>query len=385
MDDSSPLNFRHLGFVRQTRAACLKFCYEASTMDGVLLSTLPPEIVEVICRLIVAGTSVVRFTCPEQLECVAELQHGDKFVHALALIACPDGQLLASGSGDTVKLWDLVSRQCVATLEGHANSVLCLAAVADRDGVPLLASGSNDKTVILWNAASHRKLATLRGHESAVHALCAFKSSTGHPYLSSGGRDYTVMLWDAQARGALATLIGHDGFIMSLCAFKDASGADFLASGATDRTIRIWDPSTQQSVSVLRGHGDDEAVAVVCLATFTSETGVPMLASASDDHILKIWDLTTCVALATLECSAKSLLICAAVDGRALLGCATGTIRGGGGRLVDMSTGRAVFGDAITIPTRALLAYADREAGSVLAAAGKNRRKGVIQLWIQTD
>ena len=40
----------------------------------------------------------------------------------------PDGRRVVSGSGDkTLKVWDIATGECVATLEGHSNTVRCAA------------------------------------------------------------------------------------------------------------------------------------------------------------------------------------------------------------------------------------------------------------------
>ena len=63
------------------------------------------------------------------------------------------GTLLAAGSFyGVIKLWDVVKKESVATLEGHAGSVESLS--FSQDGT-MLSSGSEDGTVLLWDIARY--------------------------------------------------------------------------------------------------------------------------------------------------------------------------------------------------------------------------------------
>ncbi len=59
----------------------------------------------------------------------------------------PDGRLLASGSWETIKLWDVANGSLKQTLSGHGEGAWSVAFSPDGR---LLASGSEDKTIKLW-------------------------------------------------------------------------------------------------------------------------------------------------------------------------------------------------------------------------------------------
>ncbi|KAG8647939.1 transducin beta-like protein 3 isoform X2 [Manihot esculenta] len=83
--------------------------------------------------------------------------------------------LLFSGSDDaTVRVWDLVAKKCVATLERHFSSVTSLA--VSEDGWTLLSAG-RDKVVNLWDLHGYICKMTIPTYE-VMEALCVIDSGT---------------------------------------------------------------------------------------------------------------------------------------------------------------------------------------------------------------
>ena len=89
----------------------------------------------------------------EQKE-IATLQHGS-VVYGLAL--SPDGKRLVSGCADnTIRIWDLATRDQVAELRGHNDFVKSVAFSPDGEQ---LVSASGDYTVRVWDTLSVQKRA----------------------------------------------------------------------------------------------------------------------------------------------------------------------------------------------------------------------------------
>jgi WD40 repeat protein len=339
------------------------------------LCTLPSALVEMMCRYAVVGTAVVRFTHPERLKCVAPLQRG---VLALEHFASDGMLFLARGhEHGSVKLWDLSTRECVATLEGHIARVNCLTSYSDANGAPLLASGSADHTIILWDVVAHTQVARLFGHTDNVAALAVYRHAAGLPCLASGSWDQSIKLWDLRTHTEIATL--KSGFVWSLCVFSDARGTDFLASGDQVGSIKAWDLATHENLFTLRGHKDD----VLSLVCFSNEDRVPMLVSASDDKTVKVWDLESRVAVKTLDGGSlpTSLGCVAGPDGHVMLVFSSG-YETKTGTVIDLSTGRPVFQMPSSANAYALDAFVDCRSGvPFLAVAGKEGKADVIQLY----
>ncbi len=236
----------------------------------------------------------------------------------------PDGQTLASASNDgTIRLWDIATRQHIATLIGHTDDVYTITFSPDGQ---TLASASNDDTVRLWDIATRQHIATLTGHTDGV--LSVAYSPDGET-LASAGFDGTIRLWDVNTRQHKTTLRStpYPGGISSVVFRPDgrtlASGhlngivrlwdysvpliehtdwvqsvayspnGQTLASGSNDNTVRLWDVAARQHIATLTGHTD-----WVTIVAF-SPVGT-ILASASTDKTVRLWDIQTEQTVATL-------------------------------------------------------------------------------------
>src|SRR5262249_35844454 len=132
------------------------------------------------------GGGVRLWDVPAQ-KLVDTFQH-DGYTHMA--VFSPDGKLLAVQIGDTVRVWDLATKQKVRELS--AGRLVQFS----PDGTRLAASAGN--TVRLWDVATWQNVAELQGDNAEVMGL-AF-APDGRMLATSDAVD-TLRLWDvAQKR-----------------------------------------------------------------------------------------------------------------------------------------------------------------------------------------
>ncbi|MBD2088089.1 serine/threonine-protein kinase [Coleofasciculus sp. FACHB-542] len=200
-----------------------------------------------------------------------------KNVYSVAI--SPDGQTLASGGDDnTIKLWNLGTRQQLQTLKGHSDWVYSIAFSPDGQKI---ASSSGDGTIKVWNLHSGQLLQTLKsGPEDRVFSIAI---SPDGQTLASGSKDKTIKLWNLGTGQLKNTLKGHSGFILSVAI---AQNGQTLVSGSDDKTIKVWNLSTGTLISTV---------------SEPSDNGVPAVAISPDGRILATSNISDKIYLWNLQ------------------------------------------------------------------------------------
>ena len=184
----------------------------------------------------------------------------------------PDGQTLASGSYDTINLWDANTGELIEIFEGHEFDVTSVAFSPDGQ---TLASGSQDETTRLWNVDTGELLKTLRAEREDVSSV-AF-SPDGQTLASgrSGNQGKTINLWDANTGELLKTL---EQWSVSSVAFSP--DGQILAS-ASYNAIRLWEANTGKLQKTLTDPN----------GTVAFSPDGQTLASGGEDNSVHLWEL----------------------------------------------------------------------------------------------
>ncbi len=182
----------------------------------------------------------------------------------------PDGQMIASSSGDkTVKLWK-PDGTMLTTLKGHSEAVYGVAFSPDGQ---MIASSSGDRTVKLWKRDG-TLLTTISGHSQAVYAV-AFSPDSNT--IASASEDKTVKLWKRDGT-LLTTLKGHSQAVYAVAFSPDGNT---IASASGDKTVKLW-KRDGTLLTTISGHSDQ-----VSAVAFSPDGNT--IGSASWDKTVKLW------------------------------------------------------------------------------------------------
>lgn len=211
------------------------------------------------------------------------LESPQTFIRAFSLSA--DGQKLATLGGRTVRLWDLTQGKELKLVAQEDSSQM--GAIAFSPDGNEIAWGVYNK-IKLQNLNDPRLSRTLQKHTNTVFSI-AF--SPDGQWVASGEMSNRIKIWHAAGGDAVHTLNGHSGRVHSVRFSPDGR---ILASASRDMTIKFWDPSSGQELRTLRGHWEP----ILCLSFSPDGT---LLASGSENGTIKLWNVADGTQITQIE------------------------------------------------------------------------------------
>lgn len=149
------------------------------------------------------------------------------------------------------KLARVFAKPLVGALDGHADSITCLA--RSTRAVGMLVSGAADGQLLVWDIPGRSAVASLRGHGRAVRGVACAPDGC---HAVSVGDDAVVCLWQLPGRAAHQAAAEQAACLepTTRCsgkhAFRDVdyqrSRLRFLTAGAT---VQLWDHERAEPVT----------------------------------------------------------------------------------------------------------------------------------------
>uniref|UniRef100_A0A5B6ZZH0 UDENN domain-containing protein n=1 Tax=Davidia involucrata TaxID=16924 RepID=A0A5B6ZZH0_DAVIN len=181
------------------------------------------------------------------------------------------GKVVSGSDDQSVIVWDKQTTQLLEELKGHDAQVSCVRMLSGER----VLTAAHDGTVKMWDVRTDTCVATVGRCSSAV--LCMeYDDSTG--ILAAAGRDSVANIWDIRAGRQMHKLLGHTKWIRSIRMVGDT-----LISGSDDWTARMWSVSQGTCDAVLACH----AGPVQCVEYSLSDKGI---ITGSTDGLLRFWE-----------------------------------------------------------------------------------------------
>ncbi|XP_060071892.1 U4/U6 small nuclear ribonucleoprotein Prp4-like [Ylistrum balloti] len=197
----------------------------------------------------------------------------------------PDGKILAVSSWSGLcKLWSIPDCGLIRQLRGHNGNVGAIvfhpqATISLDEKACCMASCGQDGSVKLWNLVSEEPMADIEGHAPYRVSRLAYHPSGR--FLGTCCFDNSWRLWDLEAQEEILHQEGHSKAVYDIAFQRDGA---LSVTGGMDGFGRVWDLRTGRCIMFMEGHLKS------VLGVDFSPDGYH-IATGSEDNTAKIWDL----------------------------------------------------------------------------------------------
>ncbi|KAF4533428.1 hypothetical protein B566_EDAN001153, partial [Ephemera danica] len=202
--------------------------------------------------------------------------------HINSMSFSSDNLALATGSSDSVRVWNMFSRTCIRTFNTVAVKALCFTP-GDRH---LLIGG--DKILVVLDITNLAIAEEIQAHESEIWSISVYPNQKG---CITGSMDHTVKFWDftlidSKTNTRVLSLVHSRTLklsegVLSTCFSPNAK---YLAISLTDNTVKILFFDSLKVFHTLYGH----SLPVLCMDISYDSA---LICTGSSDRNIKIWGM----------------------------------------------------------------------------------------------
>ncbi|GAB0099212.1 WD repeat-containing protein 3 [Sergentomyia squamirostris] len=195
-----------------------------------------------------------------------------------------DNLAIASGSGDSLKIWNRESLKCIRTI--YCGAILCTLFVpGDRHVLLGLRSGE----LVIVNIVVGVIVESIPAHEKELWSICAMPDMKG--CISAGG-DKTVKFWsyeliqDPESKSQVLSLMHRNTLKLDevIMCVKISPNNKFIACALLDSTVKIFFRDTLKFYLSLYGHK-------LPVTSMDISHDSSLIVTGSGDRNVKIWGL----------------------------------------------------------------------------------------------
>ncbi|KAL5227562.1 hypothetical protein ABZP36_015827 [Zizania latifolia] len=186
-------------------------------------------------------------------------------------ISSDRGKIVSGADDQSVIVWDKQTFKLLEELKGHDAPV---SSARMLSGERVL-TASHDGTVKMWDVRTDTCVATVGRCQSAVLSI-EYDDTTG--ILAAAGRDVVAHIWDIRSSKQMFKLQGHTKWIRSM-----RMTGETIVTGSDDWTARVWSLTQGTCDAVLACH----AGPILCVEYSPSDKGI---ITGSSDGLIRFWE-----------------------------------------------------------------------------------------------
>ncbi|KAI1612292.1 quinon protein alcohol dehydrogenase-like superfamily [Exophiala viscosa] len=256
---------------------------DSATLTSNLLRTLKPHSTPVVCSAIDSTGSLLATGGADGTVKVWDVRGGyvshtfhghGGVVSALKFFSTKSGNASSQVAANSSRKRKIRNAEQTEVEETSAGPSICLA------------SGGEDGKIRVWNLASRNSIATLDSHVSVVRSL---EFSEQQQLLLSANRDRTLILWDTQSWKQQKVIPAME--VLETAGFIGDS--QYCYAGGEHGVVRIWDALQGREVTTKQKSGleNDAITAIVHITEGNTLLSIHQDQTMRERSLSGLWDL----------------------------------------------------------------------------------------------